>query len=300
VWAAGGRCRTLLRTAIPTIEEPHMSAAPTPVPTGTAPAPPARRRDLGTGVFRAAALLVVALLLAGPGGIRDLTAPLTMAFARLPGAEGELHRWHTIDVAAFVGVLVVGAVLVAAWRPRRSVTALQVVLASMVAFLLIATTMPNAAEILGPVAVVLVVLVAAHPRRRDLLRLPDLRSRSGLALLAAATATPFLLVNLAGNLGKQLSSTDPHGLAGHWGGAAALAATLLITVWVAASRADGARALSVLFALAAAYVGLSALVHDRYDGVWPVWGALSVLVAAAALLASLRGPQPSPTAPVRG
>jgi hypothetical protein len=282
------------RLSIPPSEERLMTTTPpSEVPPRTAPArrglaaprsARARRgRDLPVLVFRAVAALVAAVVLGGPGGLADL-------LAALPGsaAVGDLHRWHHLDLAAYLSLLTLGTLVVAAWSPRRMVVAAQTVLVGLAGFALLALTMPRPDEVLVPVATIALLVVASHPRRRALLQRPPRQLRGGLALAAAALPTPFLVLNAWGNLDRQLTGTDPHALLGHWAGAAALAVALLVTVWVAAMSVPEARWLAVVVAVTLLYLGVAALMLGRHDGAWPMWGAVSAIASAVLFLASLR------------
>jgi hypothetical protein len=245
-----------------------------------------RRRDVGVLVFRCSALLIVALLLAGTGGVAHVLAPVTTALLDIP--HPELHRWHAVDVAALVSVLMVGSLLVAAWRPRQAIAAVRTIIMIVLVLAASALTMPSPAEALVPAVVVGALVVATFPDRRQLVHVPSLRFRGRLAVVAAAIPTPFLLVNGWENLGRQVGGTDPHALLGHWAGAAALALALLLAGWVAATSVEDARAITTVVVVTHVYLGVAALSLSRYDGAWGRVGALSSLLAATLFVASTR------------
>ena len=258
------------------------SASPD-IATGAAPI---TRKDLPVRVFRAVVAVIVVFVLTGPGGAVDLLAPVTLAFASSEAAE--LHRWHMIDLAAYLSLLTVGALLVVAWRPRQSVVVMQTVLLSLAGFGALGLTTPVPGEILVPVGIVGVLLVASFPSRRRLTRIPSLRMRSPLALLGAVAVTPYLVVNLVENVTRQVGGAGPHAELGHWAGAAAVAFGLLLTAWVATTDVGGARGLAMVVAVTLTYLAVSALVHRAYDGAWAGWGAVSALVGALLFVASAR------------
>lgn len=254
------------------------------ITTGVLPA----RRDIGALVFRGATLLLVALLLAGPGGVADLLALVTTA--HLDATHGELHRWHSVDVAALVSVLLVGLLLVAGWRPRHAAAVVQTVIAVLLLLGTLALTTPKPGQALGPAATLVVLLVATFPERRRLLQVPHLQSRSGLAVAAAAAPTPFLLANAWHSIDRQLGGVDPHALLGHWAGGATLALGLLLAGWVAATTVPLAHGTAAVVAGSHLYLGVAAVVLPRYDGAWGWPGGLSSLLAALLFTASLRVP----------
>lgn len=242
-------------------------------------------------VFRVAVAVVVIGLLAGPGGLADLFAAVTVSHLQLPHAE--LHRWHSIELAALVSLLVVGMLLIALREPR-AVVVVRTVVVSLLVFASFSMTTPASAEVLLPVAAVIVVVVATYPGRRALLRFPPLRLRHPAALLAAAVPTPFLFLNAWDHVGLQVGGTDPHALLGHWAGAAALSAVLLLTGWTAATDQPGSRALALLVAIVFVYLGVSGIALDGHDGAWGPLGVGSGLLAALLFAASFwRSPRGS-------
>jgi hypothetical protein len=182
-------------------------------------------------------------------------------------------------------VLTVGTLLVAAWRPRRSALAVQVTLASLAGFAGLIALAPTAAgEVLVPLAVVASLLTVSFPEPRALLRLPVGRTNRRAALLGAAAATPFLVANVWDDLGRQLGDADPHAVLGHWAGAAAFAAALLVTVWAGASAGYAARGLRLVGAITLILLAVAAPSFGAYAGAWPLWGAVSALIAGALLV----------------
>lgn len=137
-----------------------------------------------------------------------------------------------------------------------------------------AVLVPDPATILGPVGLLIGLVLAAYPERRALLRLPRWSRQRSTASLAAALATPFLVVNVWSNVGRQLANLAPHAELGHWAGAAALGLALLLCTWLAESQVPGARTLAAVIGVTWLYLGVAALVLPEHDGSWGVLGGV--------------------------
>jgi hypothetical protein len=275
------------------------TVAPTPMPrarpvsadraeTG-GPAPASRRRiDRAVLVHRLVVLLVVGFLLTGPGGILVLASPWSDVGHTHHEVSLELHRWHATEIAAVVTLLVCGTLIAAAWRPRRSQTLTQAALGSMAVFGAVGFFVETPAEVLVPVAAVIVLVAATSPLRRSLFRLAPSAGRRPIALVAAVVATPFLVTTAARNLTRQLGPLEEHAALGHWAAAAALAVALLALTWLAVRDTDGAPTLSGVLAVTYVYLGTAALVLPRHDGSWSTTGGLLALVLGVMSLAAVR------------
>jgi hypothetical protein len=240
------------------------------------------KRDIRVDAFRVTIAIISVFVLTGPGGVADLTAAVSLGAD--PAVGRLLHRWHHIDVGAYLTLLTVGTLLVAAWRPRRATLAVQTTLVSLAIFAgFITLALPSPGEVLAPLAVVSTLLLVSFPEPHMLRRLPAGRATTRAGLLGAAVITPFLVTSIWDNLSRQLASTDPHAVLGHWAGAAALAAALLVAVWAGTRAGSTARGLRLVAAITLLYLGVAAIVHGAYDGAWPLWGAASALLAGAAL-----------------
>jgi hypothetical protein len=251
------------------------------IPTSDVVPAPVVQRDVRVAAFRLTIAVIVLFVLSSPGGLAELATAVSLA---TEPAGDRLHLWHHVDIGAYLTLLTVGTLLVAAWRPRRSALAVQVTLTSLAVFAgLMALALTSPGEVLVPLAVVATLLVVSFPQPRALLRLPAGRSTPRAALLGAAVVTPFLATNIWDNLSRQLGSTDPHAVLGHWAGAAALAAALLVTVWAGTRAGSTGRGLRLVAAITLLYLGVAALFLGAYDGAWPRWGAVSALLAGAAL-----------------
>jgi hypothetical protein len=246
-----------------------------------APAPTVHR-DRRVVAFRVTIAAIVLFVLTGPGGVAELVTAVSLGAD--PAGE-RLHLWHHVDIGAYLSLLTVGTLLVATWRPRRSALAVQVALVSLAVFAgLIALASTSPGEVLVPLLVVATLLAVSFPEPRALLHLPAGRTSRRAGLLGAAVATPFLLTNVWDNLGRQLASADPHAVLGHWAGAAALATALLVTAWAGTRAGSTARGLRLVAAITLLYLGGAALFLGAYDGAWPLWGAVSALLAGALLV----------------
>jgi hypothetical protein len=266
--------------------------APTDTPGGgtTASVEPVTRRaiDRGVLVYRFVALLAAGFLLAGPGGLMGLGSPWADATAAAhAGHSLELHRWHATEIAVMIALVISGTLLTSAWRPRTQRLLTQSALLGIGLFGLIAFAMPAPLEVLVPVLAVLILVTAASPERRSLLRLTPATGRRPIALGAALAATPFLLVTVWQNLARQVSDGGEHAELGHWAVAAVLAATLLILGWLATRDTAGAPLLSAVLGASYLYLGVAALVLPRHDGSWSTIGGLIALALGVACLGSV-------------
>jgi hypothetical protein len=258
-----------------------MTFSTVPVPD-IAPAP-TTGRDVRVAAFRVTTAVIALFVLAGPGGVADLTAAVSLGAD--PAADRLLHRWHHIDLGAYLTLLTVGALLVAAWQPRRATLAVQTTLVSLAIFAgLIAFVLPSPGEALAPIAVVSLLLAVSFPEPQNLWRPPAGRATTPAALVGAALVTPFLVTNFWENLARHFTSADPHAVLGHWAGAAALAAALLVTVWAGTRAGSTARGLRLVAAISLLYLGVAAILHGAHDGSWPLWGAASALLGGVSLV----------------
>jgi hypothetical protein len=254
----------------------------TTTPRPLAAPPNATHRDVRAIVFRVTVAAIGVVILTGPGGVAELATAVSLAAE--PAAD-RLHLWHHLDIGAYLTVLTVGTLLVAVRRPRRAALAVQVALVSVAVFAgLLAVALPSPGEALVPLAVVATLLAVSFPQPRTLLRMPAGRTASPGALLGATVATPFLVANLWDNLTRQLAAADPHAVLGHWAGGAALAAALLVTVWAGTSAGYAARGLRLVGAVTLILLAVAALFLGTYAGAWPLWGAVSALVAGVSLV----------------
>lgn len=196
------------------------------------------------------------------------------------------ERFSSGSVSAWK-LLATGGVLVICWTGGRSVVAFQAVATGWTAWLLserlVAVPAPDQTPIATAVATAvlwLLPLVLLRPRRRELRR-PDLRPSAILLPLALAAAIPLAIYAVHhGNL-----STGAYGGTAARYDACGLGAVLAVQAVFAALRPHGSRWLPRLVAIAAAWVGLLAVVWP-HDVTSPgrVWGV--VLIGWAALFAA--------------
>jgi hypothetical protein len=253
----------------------------TTTPRPLAAPPTATHRDVRAIAFRVTAAVIVGFILTGPGGVAELTTAVSLAVE--PAAD-RLHLWHHVDIGVYLTVLMVGTLLVATRRPRKGALAVQVALVSVAALAaLLAVALPSPGEVLVPLVVVATLLAVSFPQPRRLLQVPAGRTTSPGAMLGAAAVSPFLVVNLWENLTRQLAAADPHAVLGHWAGAAALAAALLVTVWAGTRTGPTARGLRLVASVTLLVLGVVAPFLGTYAGAWPLWGAISALFAGGSL-----------------
>lgn len=275
---------------LPTISSPQLPAAPSsrdrrPAAVSEAPA----RRDVAVLVYRIVVTVVLGLVLAGPGGAVGLLSPWFDVGAA-DHTSFELHRWHATDISAFVTLLLAGSLLASLRRPRERALLVQSFVGGCVLFAAVSPLLPDPTAVLLPVGMMSALVVGSYPQRRALLRIPPAFGRRLPAVAAAAVATPFLMANAWQNLERQVAGVGEHAALGHWAGAAALAAALLLSTWLATSTAASARILGVVVAGTYVYLGAAALVLPQHDGSWSSSGAAVALVVGALLLAAVRRP----------
>jgi hypothetical protein len=179
--------------------------------------------------------------------------------------RSELNRWF-LTVAGSVDAITAGVLLALAQRPRRTLLAVELVGAVVVAGAIILPFQPSFAAILA----VGVVPLIAYPYWRDVRMVPSWWAGTSRALvILAALAGAALLVTAALALPRQIGGTDPAARGGWWLDYAEHATVLALAGVLAASRGPGWRMLRGLCSAVWLYLGLvAALVLPHHPGSW--------------------------------
>jgi hypothetical protein len=236
-------------------------------------------RDWRAIVFRGVASLVALLL--GLLASQIAFVPWLGAPPATADYIPELHRWHDAFISSFLLILVAGSLLAAIPRPRQTPLPIQFVLLG-VGILAIFTLAPLNAPALTIAIITFALIFASYPDTRALLAFPR-GERVSLPLLAlAAVATVPLLLDAWSNFQLQRTDSSEHATHGHWNGGVAVALTLIVAGYLAASQRKGWQAIGVVTGLAYLYLWAAALAIPNHDGSWGVNGGYVSLVGGVA------------------
>jgi hypothetical protein len=258
-----------------------MAAASARHPQVAATAPRVAGRDWRAIVFRGVVSLIALLL--GALATQLFFVPWLGSPPATADYIPELHRWHDAYIASFFVFLIVGSLLAAIARPRQTPLLVQFVLLGL-GILVLFTLAPLNAPALAIAMIVFALVFASYPDTRALLRLPR-GERPSLPILAlAAVATVPLLFDAWENFRLQRTDMSEHATHGHWNGVVAVALTLIVAGYLAASRRPGGRALGIITGLAYLYLGAAAVTIPNYDGSWGVNGGYLSLAGGVAFI----------------
>ncbi len=197
------------------------------------------------------------------------------------GMRVEAHRWHGAEFAALLAVLLGGPLLALLWRPARRPLLAQylIVSSALIAVLFEVFVGPWALALAIPVA----ALAALYPDRTALLdvRMGERWSRP-LAVLSVVAAALLIQPTYLALSYQILYPYSEHATHFHWVAAAALAMSLALGGFLAATRRAGWRVLAALVGVAYTYLGLAAITVPTHAGSWGVIGG--VLAAAIGAL----------------
>src|SRR3972149_1436215 len=167
-------------------------------------------------------------ILATLGGLAGLVFTVPLALPSMGSGPDSIHRIHNVVGLFTFGVFIGLAVMVAAWRPATQIAAFQAVLVATVASTAVALL---AGDFISgsywPGGVIVVILVALHPARRELFRnAPPIWP---LVILALASIVPAVLYALSqASLQRDGVMADPHVELHHFSGIAASALGLML------------------------------------------------------------------------
>jgi hypothetical protein len=198
----------------------------------------------------------------------------------------EPNRWF-LTLAGSVDVITAGMVLALAHRPRRTLLAVELALAVLVACAIILPFQPSFAAILA----VGVIPLLAYPYWRDVRTFRSWWAGVSRALLILAIfAAAALLLTAAVALSRQINATDQAVQAGWWSDYAEHATVLAMAGVLAVSRGPGWRILRSLCSAVWLYLGLvAALVLPHHTASWGrVGGVAASLVGVAFGIAAWR------------
>jgi hypothetical protein len=232
-------------------------------------------------VFRVLAALAGLFFLVAV--VVHITAPWILL---QPGDEPhpELDRWF-FTVSGAVDLIAAFALLALAQRPRRTLLAVEMALAVIIAGAIILPFQPSFAAILA----IGVLPLICYPYWGDVRGFRNWWADAHPAVLVlAAVAAAALLITAALALPRQINGTDPAAAAGWWSDYAEHATVLAMAGVLAASRGPGWRILATLCSVVWLYLGLvAALVLPHYAGSWGRGGgAFAVLIGAGFAVAA--------------
>ncbi len=234
-------------------------------------------------VFRVLAVLAACFFIVGtlPQAISPWGA------VTLSNTEGvsdvNLHRWS----AALAGGPDLGMAAVLfylAWRPMRAPLVLQWVALAAVVFLV--ANVPFVGPAVALIAIPIVLVLAAYPDPRSLLKAPWVEGVRFATLSPGLVVAIFLLADAAREMSVQIGGTGE--LARNYDAAAN--AEHLINVGLAAVLAGmssrGSRALGLMAAAVLAFLGAAAIRVPANPGSWGTVGGAAAVVGGLALLAA--------------
>ncbi len=251
--------------------------------------------------FPVVVALAAAVFAVGFGAIFALLSPWTVVTVGPSDPHPELHRWHSVQFAATVGILFAGSLVALLRRPQSKPVLAQFLVAGSAAFAAAMVAFAPASVVVPAIGA---FVAALYPNRRALLANPWAGPRGiswprlALALLAAVLLAP----EAARTLRWQIDGAGgEHAELDHWGLAFASAVVLVLAGLFAASRRPGAGAVAAVAGIAYLYLGLAALAIPGHDGSWgTTGGVLAALGGAAYLVMSLPGGDHSGRPPARG
>ena len=195
--------------------------------------------------------------------------------------DANLHRWS----AALAGGPDVGMAAVLfylAWRPMRAPLVVQWLVVAVVVFLV--ANVPFVGLYVAVIAIPVVVVVAAYPELRSLLKAPWAEGVSLPLLAIGALVAIFLLASAAQAMADQIAGQGE--LARNYD--AASTAEHLTNVGFAAllagTRRPGHQVLAVMAGGVVAFIGAAAITVPANPGSWGVVGGIAAVAGGLALI----------------
>jgi hypothetical protein len=241
----------------------------------------AKRLDWRAIVFRIVAVLVALFFLLLNGGFVAISPWFIPNGPPEEVARMELHRWHSAQWGALMGILFTGSSLALLRRPRMKPLLAQFLVLSTILYVVI-FALGIADAHLGDFILLggmMCIFAASYPAPCALLNFSRQGSFSrpllALSLLTVALLAPVTWQSLQWQLA---GVGGEHAAMKHWLDAVLLAVVLILGAVLAASKWPGWQTLGVIVGIVFTYLGLAALTLPHYDGSWGiVGGALSTL-----------------------
>jgi len=227
-----------------------------------------RGRDWRTIVFRVLAALAALLFMTN---LRLVLEPW------LAQGGPDFRQWSDAMTVA-IAILTVGSLLATIWKPRAMPLPLQ--------YLAIATVLAviEVAPFEGPyiffVVIPLVLVIAAYPEPRDLMRLSPEGSISRPLLALGLLATVLLAPGLWLAFSRELQ-----GMSGDWISNFEHTVSLLLAGILASTKRPGWWVLGILTGTAFLYLGAAALAVSDAPGSWGAAGGILALLCGAGYIA---------------
>lgn len=244
--------------------------------------PPKWRKIAFTAVTALAALV----LIAGFGALFALVSPWKIVTFGPSDPHPELHRWHSVQMAATFGLLFGGSLVALVWRPEVKPVVAQFVGVGAVVFTAALVSFDPAVLVVLVMGVLVVVL---YPAPRLLLVSPWTGPRrfSWPRLIVALLSAGFLAPDATEALRWQIDGVGgEHAELTHWGLAFGLALLLVVAGLLAAGQRPGAGVLAAITGVTFLYLGVSALTIPDHDGSWGTSGGVLASLAGMVYLAT--------------
>jgi hypothetical protein len=197
-------------------------------------------------------------------------------------SDVNLHRWS----AALAGGPDLGGaamLLYLAWRPMRAPLVLQWWFLAMIVFLVF--NVPFAGPSIVVIAIPVVLVLAAYPDPRSLLKAPWGDGVRLPVLVLGALVAIFLLLDATRAMAAQLAGTDE--LARNYDAAsnAEHLTNVSLAALLAGMRRPGSGALALMAAAVLAFMGAAAITVPTNPGSWGIVGGIAAIAGALALAA---------------
>ncbi len=236
-----------------------------------------KRRDWRAITFRIVAVLVALFFLLVNGGFVAISPWFLPGGPPADVARMELHRWHSTQWGALIGILFAGSAWAVLHRPRMKPLLVQFLVVSTILYVVtfaLGIAEPRLGE-LGIILAVMGIFVASYPEPRAVLSFSRQGSFSrpllALSVLTVALLAPITWQSLHWHL---THAGGEHATMNHWLDAVLLAGVLILGAVLAASKRPGWQALGVIVGLAFVHLGLGALTLPQYDGSWGITGGV--------------------------
>jgi hypothetical protein len=214
--------------------------------------------------------------------------------------DGGIHRFHHVVWGLHTGVMLSAGLFALLLRTEDRVATAQqvgVAMAMMMAVFFGAVAIPHLGEPqvgIDRVVFTIVILalagvvLALHPRRRELLRRGQGLSKpmAAIGVVGLLIAVPYAIDHIQIQVAADLA-TDPHsaGARTHWDEMASVTLTLALIALVAALRTRGWRLVAWTAGIGAMVFGTASIVlPDQASSPGAVWGTL-VLIGGALFIA---------------
>lgn len=231
-------------------------------------------------IFRVLAVLIGLLfLLANIPVAISPWGPVTLQGGNEGVRDLNVHRWS----AGLAGGPDIGAAALlfyAAWRPLKSEHILQWLVLAMVVFF--ATQVPFIGPLVIVIALPFLLVLAAYPQPRHLLKAPWSDGVSPPLLALGGLVAVFLLPDAAAALMAQVRAADELAARYNWASNGEHLINLSLAALLASMRKPGAVPLALMVAGVLAYLGAAAIAVPANPGSWGTIGGVAAIAVGLA------------------